>query len=454
MIEADGRFTLTLPEGTYELVIDGLPSGYRIKGLMYGSTDVLKSRTITIAASDTSELLVTSAFTSPSPWVKLSGRVSGTTPSASKMVLVGTGPMRSAAPEVSINPDGSFEFPRVAPGRYMIQFSPPVEGALGKAITVEDRDVQVELVVPVVRMVPLQAEMEGTAPLPRLYLAFVLSKTTGTYNPNPKRTNSGLQMTFADGEYRFNSADLPANYRVLSLTYGMVDLLKEPLIIGPDVQTMRVKFGVVTPVSRVHVSGHVSGTENLGPVSGRVILNGRAFPQAPYTALDQNGNFTIQDVPSGNYTIQALPDLRAPASFVFVKRDGELTSSMSQMPASNVVSVTITDKNIDGIQLVVPVTQRISGRVVNENRTAAVVSFALTLTNASGTFLNYVTPDAEGKFVVVVPEGDYKIAIENLPVGVGLQSVRRGSVDLTKDALRIAGPSSDELQIGISATAR
>jgi hypothetical protein len=91
---------------------------------------------------------------------------------------------------------------------------------------------------------------------------------------------------------------------------------------------------------------------------------------------------------------------------------------------------------------------------VNENRPAAVVSFALTLTNASGTFLNYVTPDAEGKFVLIVPEGDYKVAIENLPVGVGLQSVRRGSVDLTKDALRIAGPSSDELQIGVSATTR
>jgi hypothetical protein len=78
----------------------------------------------------------------------------------------------------------------------------------------------------------------------------------------------------------------------------------------------------------------------------------------------------------------------------------------------------------------------------------------LTLTNATGTLLNYVTPDGEGKFVVVVPEGDYKIAIENLPVGVGLQSVRRGSVDLMKDAFRIAGPSSDELQITVSATAR
>lgn len=453
-IQADGTFTVTLPEGAYDLAVEDLPAGYRIKSLMYGTTDVLRDRRIKIAAEDSSDLLVTSDFTSPSPWVKLSGRVVGTT--ASKVILVGSGPMRPAPPEASLNPDGSFEFPRVAPGQYMVRLFPPVEGALDKSLTVADRDIQgFELIVPVVRTVSLQAEMEGNTPLPRLHLGFVRTKTTGTYNPYPRRGADGnFQMIFAEGEYRFNSADLPANYRILSLTYGTVDLLKQPLVIGPDVRTIHVKYGLVSPISRVRVSGTVSGVENLGPDRGRVVLRGVASGQSPATFLDQSGNFSIADVPSGSYEIQALPGFSSPTSFISVKRPGEFVSSPSQMPSSNVVSVSIADKDVDGIRLVVPVTQSIPGRVVYAAKTPAITVFTLTLTNAVGTFTTYVRPDADGKFVVVFSEGEYKVGIENLPADVKLQSVRRGLADLAKDRLRIAGSNSDELQIAVSSTNR
>ena len=79
--QPDGTFKLTLPEGERQVGRpNGLPSGYVLKSIFYGSTD-LASAPLKISTTDTAEFRVT--VTTPDlPAVKVSGKVSGLDPAA------------------------------------------------------------------------------------------------------------------------------------------------------------------------------------------------------------------------------------------------------------------------------------------------------------------------------------------------------------------------------------
>jgi hypothetical protein len=151
----DGNFRITLPEGEYQVgaifprLRGGLPHIYTVKSLTSGSTNLL-SEPLKISGAEPVEIQAAFGTIAPSPWMKLSGRVIGVAPGDEpnvKVILTGEIIVPLAAP---INPDGSFEFPRVAQGTYILRLASKGAEATAierrrtasdKVINVTDKDV-------------------------------------------------------------------------------------------------------------------------------------------------------------------------------------------------------------------------------------------------------------------------------------------------------------------------
>ncbi|PYS52662.1 MAG: hypothetical protein DMG13_15530 [Acidobacteria bacterium] len=159
----DGTFRITLPEGEYQVAAilprlrGGLPRIYVVKSLTSGYTNLL-SEPLTISGTESVGIRITFGTLMPGSWVRLSGRVLGIAPGtegAARVVLAGEiiGTLHTA-----IKPDGSFEFPKVLQGQYIVRVVPSgIETTAAgrprtpsdKVITVADKDVNgIEVVLP------------------------------------------------------------------------------------------------------------------------------------------------------------------------------------------------------------------------------------------------------------------------------------------------------------------
>jgi hypothetical protein len=159
----DGSFRVTLPDGEYHIgailprLRGGLPQIYNLKSLTSRSTNLL-SDSLRISGMDVADIEVTFAAT-PNTWPRLRGRIVGLDPgleSSVQVVLLGEAMANTSVP---ISSDGSFEFPRVIPGRYIARVvtgSDEIAAAAQRRrdrsdtiITVSDEDlIGIEIIVP------------------------------------------------------------------------------------------------------------------------------------------------------------------------------------------------------------------------------------------------------------------------------------------------------------------
>ena len=122
----DGSFRITLPEGEYHVAAilprlrGGLPHIYTVKSLTVGPANLF-SETLKIPAPESAEIRVIFGTITPVSWKKLSGLVSGIDPGDERNVRVILSGEIIASLSASVEADGSFEFPRVPPGRYVIR---------------------------------------------------------------------------------------------------------------------------------------------------------------------------------------------------------------------------------------------------------------------------------------------------------------------------------------------
>jgi hypothetical protein len=123
--QIDGTFRLQLPPGEYRVgAPERLPPGYSLQSIAYGGVDLLRNP-LKIASNNSSELLINLTLTGPSPAVSVSGHVTGIAPGDVHRISLreATGGDLSAALETSVGADGSFTFPKVLPGNYIVYVS-------------------------------------------------------------------------------------------------------------------------------------------------------------------------------------------------------------------------------------------------------------------------------------------------------------------------------------------
>src|SRR5262249_7292946 len=125
-VTATSTFVATVPQGQYRLTTTGLPAGYSIKSIILGAVDAL-TQPITLAPGGSQLISIVLSVSSPPPWVKVSGRVTGG--NATNVIM--TGAPTTDSMNATVGADGVFEFPMVLPGSYTARTQPanPLAGA-------------------------------------------------------------------------------------------------------------------------------------------------------------------------------------------------------------------------------------------------------------------------------------------------------------------------------------
>jgi hypothetical protein len=103
-----------------------LPLGFFIKAISNGSTDLLKEP-FTVTAGASPEVVVTVGAPSPSPWIKIRGRITGLEAAQAKPTRITLTSANSADVTAEIRPDGAFDFPKVLPGSYSVLLTPQAD---------------------------------------------------------------------------------------------------------------------------------------------------------------------------------------------------------------------------------------------------------------------------------------------------------------------------------------
>jgi hypothetical protein len=205
-----------LPEGAYKIDIPSLPSGYTVKSFTYGGTDLLRNP-IHVSAEDLAGMRINFA-TRLDPPVKVAGTILGfVSLTPTPKISIGSAIQTI---ETFINADGSFEFPRVFPGRNNLYLSMP-------DVTADVPGGSVTINVPATGltglkliMVPIRLKVEGSqAPKTLLVGAsrkdgVLPSSTSGT------RADGSRWILLTQGEQEIDAA-----YAVVrSVRYGGVEI--------------------------------------------------------------------------------------------------------------------------------------------------------------------------------------------------------------------------------------
>jgi len=222
--QVDGTFRVLLPPGEYRVGdSSGLPAGYTLKSIAYGGVDLLRSP-LKISSNDSTDLLIELEIDGPPPAVSVSGRVIGIEPGQFRRIALRepTGGDLSAALETSLGADGSFTFPKVLPGNYIVY----LRLRAVTPVTVSNKDVTgVTVVYPRDILVSGHVIVEGA----ETAIPTILVESKGALGTTQSRGAATFILSMGNGENAISVRNIPEAYRLKSITYGDVDLQKEPL---------------------------------------------------------------------------------------------------------------------------------------------------------------------------------------------------------------------------------
>jgi hypothetical protein len=234
--QIDGTFRALLPPGEYRIGAPlNLPAGYAIKSIAYGTTDLLKSP-LTVSSDNAAELRIELAVDGPPRTVSVSGRVTGIVPGQVHRIALRepTAPYLAAALEAPVGADGTFTFPKVFPGNYIIYLKLRAQ----TRISVGDKDVTgVTVAYPSDILVSGHVIVEGAQTIPPDIVI------EGKRAAPPNRATGTFVLSLDNGENTISVRNIPETHRLKSLTYGDVDLLKNPLVLdGPALWDIIVRL--------------------------------------------------------------------------------------------------------------------------------------------------------------------------------------------------------------------
>lgn len=217
---------------------------------------------------------------------------------------------------------GSFVFPAVVPGNYVLKNEVRESVASGWvampiAVTGDDVDGVVATLQPGLR-ITARAQFEGNAPPPAAEgrpLPFSLEPEDGS--PTVSLSAPGVSAAvitivgYSPGRYRVRVANSPAGWMFKAAMLDGVDVSLTPFDFTRDISDLTLVF-----TDRWSgVSGVVQGTRAdraaviLFPTDARAWINAGPNPRRLRSArVDAQGRFGINSVPPGDYYVVAIPD--------------------------------------------------------------------------------------------------------------------------------------------------
>jgi len=224
--QIDGTFRMQVRSGEFRVGAPvGLPPGYSVQSIEYGGVDLLRSP-LKISSDDSTEFVIALAISAPPPTVSVSGHVTGIAPGQFQRIAlrepISNGGEWGAALETSIGADGAFTFPKVLPGNYIVYMRL-------RAVTqvmVGSKDVTGLIVAnPQDILVSGHLIAEGA----QTAIPAIIIEGNGKPATSLNRNTGTFVLSLGKGENPISLRNIPEAYRLKSMTYGEVDLQKEPL---------------------------------------------------------------------------------------------------------------------------------------------------------------------------------------------------------------------------------
>jgi len=188
----------------------------------------------------------------------------------------------------------------------------------------------------------------------------------------------------------------------------------------------------------VMVTGHILDDRTGGPLAAvPVFLGGRptggneVFRREAIS--DAAGVFSFRDVPPGTYSLEACC------------RNSHVKSVNR--------SIVVGNQALLNVDLATRKYIEVHGQVTVEGRVNAPAEWygaqVLARSVGGGTFRSSTSIRPSGSFVLYLPEGEYQIEINN-PDSYSVKSIMFESNDLVKNALKLEGPVSSNIEITLA----
>jgi hypothetical protein len=244
-IQDDGAFELKLPKGRYSLAVPGIPSGYYLKSMWTGLTDLTVSTFDVTEAAEEIDLTLGLMRPAKPSGVRVAGQVNfaptGALPKSEGVLLVSAEKKNDPIYESALAADGSFEFFGVPPGAYKLETYPDSPAAL-HGIVVGKTDVTgIEFTLPV--LVNVQGGIEwanmqggGVSPSRGVSVQFTRKEGTRVLAWGALAQSGAFHFYLPEGDYRFSVSDLPPNFDLGSVTVGDVNILEDGLRVRADAE--------------------------------------------------------------------------------------------------------------------------------------------------------------------------------------------------------------------------
>jgi len=423
-IPAATLFAATLSPGQYQVTANGLPNGYALKSMTLGATDVL-TQPMSLASGEAQSMTVTLGVAAPSPWVKVRGRVTGTSATAQQPNSVTmTSPSAADTLTAVLQKDGSFEFEKVLPGSYTAHTLPLTSMSATGTLTVGTSDVtNFEVRAPQPKEIRGRIIIEGSVPMPRL--AFTVGGAPLPANPQQDGT---FTITMPEGERQISvlPASVPAGYTLTAFTYGTTDLLKNAMrIAAADTAELNVGFNA-RAVKPVNVSGRVTGLLTTKGV--RVVLMNPVLASTE-ASVNPDGSFHFSGIIPGNYNARlSLSGLTAGTSISVGERD--VSDAVIEYPRQFVVTGHVL---VEGGSAANPPQITIEAKPATGRATTA---------NGAG----------NGVIMFTLKDGEYNVSVRDMPSGYQVKSIVYGTTDLQTVPLKIDGPVTWEIIVRLVAS--
>ena len=246
---------------------------------------------------------------------------------------------------------------------------------------------------------------------------------------------ASIVETGSDGRYRIEDLR-PGRYyivagRIDSPTYypgasRQVEAIALTVAAGSTIPD--INFRITTDSSGMKVSGRVTSDPRLSrTVVQAVVLNNPLTNEQIGTPIADDGSFEFRRVPPGSYDLGVTPGLAYWFAWV-------------------TVPITVTDKDIAGIEFKVPVPVPVAGRIVIDDE-APPFSLTLSVQNQFTSMRATANFREDGSFVLILPEGEYRAVAQGFPSAYRLESITYGETDLLRAPMKIAFGDSNSMTI-------
>ena len=416
-----GRYTLQAPGfTTVDLVIDGSNLDVDLRPTYSGPgvtvSGKVKDKSTGPQAPHLRTMILSPLFNGPS----LTGDVA---------TLGGAvGGSLSGSLETWVRTDGTFEFPAVPQGSYMLR-SIPTAAATSTRLEIGRSDVrELEIVIPFQLETTGRVLLEGRDLGPNATVQATMptfTTATGIHD------DGSFTFRLPEGENRISMARLPAEFSVKKISYGNIDITRSPLKVDATTAPQEILITLVTnsldSLPGVKVSGRlITDTGKPGFPDNQLRLTPAEGDGKGLEAIvNADGTFEFRNVAPGFYWLQGS------------------TSSRSR--------ISVGGSEVKDLEILVPSRTQVAGTivVVDANgkpypfRPNVSMVFRLPTTGFSATSVH---PD--GTFGMALSDNQYVTTVGNLPAEYTIKSISSGHVNLLEKPLVVdAGRALDNIVV-------